>query len=169
MSAEPTAHPPATIRARGHTEEAVADDQWQRNAGARATFVEEVGLLTSGEVERLSKRALPELANGHLLTIDDGQGKQYPAFQFDQSGQPLPQVAEALARLPRGLQGWSLALWWTTPTDALDGERPLDVLHDLHRLQNAAQAKHQEWQFAAGTDTEAPADVTSPTPNPCKP
>lgn len=53
----------------------------------------------------------------------------YPAFQFDQSGKPRPEVVELLALLPMGGDqgGWRCAFWLYSPHVYLDDRLPAGV------------------------------------------
>ena len=74
----------------------------------------------------------------------------YPGFQFSNEGQPLPVIGRVLAALPEQLQGWGLALWWTTPNDMLDWHRPVDLLDEGgEQIVAAAQAEARDWSQAA--------------------
>lgn len=66
----------------------------------------------------------------------------YPAFQFDQSGKPRPEVVELLALLPTdGDQGgWRRAFWLHSPHAHLDDQLPADVFaNDPVRVLNVAR------------------------------
>lgn len=53
----------------------------------------------------------------------------YPAFQFDQSGKPLPDVVELLALLPKDddRSGWRRTFWLYSPHAHLDKRSPAEV------------------------------------------
>lgn len=53
----------------------------------------------------------------------------YPAFQFDQSGKPVPEVIELLALLPKegDEDGWRRAFWLYSPHAYLGDQSPADV------------------------------------------
>lgn len=113
--------------------------QARRNAEARRDFLGEFPALTSSEVadaanSRATNRA--SLANrwrdeGKVFAVRVGDQQLYPAFQFDAHGRPLEVIAGVLKHLSEGdLNDWQTALWFTSPTDRLGGQRPVDVLSD---------------------------------------
>src|SRR6476469_8248314 len=54
-------------------------------------------------------------ADGHLL---------YPSLQFGRNGAVRPGVVEAVGAFTRrGVDGWSVGAWLTTPTPVFDGQR----------------------------------------------
>ena len=68
-------------------------------------------------------------ADGHLL---------YPSLQFGRDGQVRPGVFEVVGELTRrGVDGWTVALWLTTPSPAFEGHSAVDYLV-LHRSSAAA-------------------------------
>jgi hypothetical protein len=113
--------------------------QARRNAEARRAFLEEFPGLTSSEVadaahSRAANRA--SLANrwrdeGKVFAIRVGDQQLYPAFQFDAHGRPLEVIARVLEHLGESeLDDWQTALWFTSPTGWLGGQRPVDLLSD---------------------------------------
>jgi hypothetical protein len=115
--------PPAVLQAR-------------RNAVAREELIAEFGLLSSAEVaSRAGSRAKNKaaLANrwkqeGKIFSVNHQGLVFFPAFQFDDDGQPLPVSARSLAALGRESGGWELALWFMAANGWLDGGRPVDFL-----------------------------------------
>jgi len=68
-------------------------------------------------------------SDGHLL---------YPSLQFARDGAVRPGVFEAVGEFTRsGADGWAIALWLTTPSEAFDGHSAVDYLV-LHRSSAAA-------------------------------
>lgn len=69
---------------------------------------------------------------GRIFGIQDGAGGQiYPAFQFDEDGQPLPIIGQLLDEIANAIapvSGWSLAQWMMAQTPSLEGSRPLDLV-----------------------------------------
>lgn len=56
----------------------------------------------------------------------------YPAFQFDESGQPWPIIAELLTILRSGdieRTDWDNVLWFVCGTGWLDGQTPAGCMH----------------------------------------
>jgi hypothetical protein len=72
----------------------------------------------------------------------------YPGFQFDpDEGRPRAGVEIALERLPAGMRGWALALWFDTPTD-VDGRwvAPVDLLADEDLIAAVADRERAAWE-----------------------
>lgn len=134
--------------------------QAQRNASARYALLEEVGALSAEEVADLAgSKALNRRATAHRWR-EDGRAfsvrykgrRLFPAFQFDPvAREPRPVVADVLHSLPREMDrdGWELALWWTTPSETLQWERPVDLVEsDPVAVVRAAEAERLDWQDA---------------------
>ncbi len=66
-----------------------------------------------------------------LLALTTGSGQVvYPALQF-KDRRPAPGLAEVLDALPESVVSrWTLASWLCSPELDLQGERPIDVLHE---------------------------------------
>lgn len=81
---------------------------------------------------------------GRVFAIKHGGVDLYPAFQFDDDGQPVPIVAELLTVL-RGdatRTDWQNAFWFVGPNSWLRGAAPKDLLQspaDRDRLLQAAR------------------------------
>ena len=133
-------------------------DQARRNAQLRKQFLETHGALTAEQVADVTgstatnrRQTAHRLARtGRLFAVDWHDTRVYPAFQFDpETGEVRPQIAEVLAALPDGLQGWELALWF-------DGEVydpgtggftvPLDVITDRASLVRLASVTTEQWR-----------------------
>ncbi|GAA2730823.1 hypothetical protein GCM10009867_03080 [Pedococcus aerophilus] len=68
-------------------------------------------------------------ADGHLV---------YPSLQFGRNGAVRPGVVEAVGAFTRrGVDGWSIGAWLTTPTPVFGGQSAIDHLV-LHRSSAAA-------------------------------
>jgi hypothetical protein len=79
----------------------------------------------------VSRQALADrVRRGTLLACRTSDGHLVsPAFQFARDGQVRPGLAEAVAVLVRGgVDGWTAAVWFTTPSPAFDGESAVDHL-----------------------------------------
>ena len=65
-----------------------------------------------------------------LVALKTGSGRVvYPAFQFTESGGVIDGVGDVLRILePTGLSSWTVASWFVSPDDGLDGRTPLDAL-----------------------------------------
>jgi hypothetical protein len=71
-------------------------------------------------------------ADGHLL---------YPSFQFARDGSVRAGIVDALSVFARhGIDGWTAAVWFTTPSPAFDGDSVVDHLV-IHRTSSAAVAR----------------------------
>ena len=67
--------------------------------------------------------------DGHLV---------YPAWQFARDGAVRPGVVDAVGEFARhGADGWSTALWLTTPSDVFGGQSAVDYLV-VHRSSASA-------------------------------
>lgn len=75
----------------------------------------------------VSSEALKELIEkGDVLVVMSADGfPLFPAFQFGQDAQPLPQLREVLAELDPGqVDPWGDAVWLNAPADELEGLSP---------------------------------------------
>ena len=67
--------------------------------------------------------------DGHLV---------YPAFQFARDGAVRPGIADVVAVFARHhVDGWTAAVWLTTPSPVFDGDSAVDHLV-VHRASAAA-------------------------------
>lgn len=115
-------------------------EQARRNAEARAGFLAELEMFDAqGVADLAGSRAENRRAtasrwhgDGSCFAVEHEGRLLFPAFQFDpETRRPRPEVAEVVSALHGiGLRGWSLALWWTTPHDALSWRRPVDALRE---------------------------------------
>lgn len=108
----------------------------QQSAQARSALVEEFGALTAQEVadqagsKSHNRSALASRwhSEGRIVAVPWHGRSLYPGFQF-RDGRPREVVGRAGAVLrERGLDGWPLALWFTTPSGWLWDRRPVDML-----------------------------------------
>lgn len=120
----------------------------QRNARRRAQLLEEFGALTGEQIAQERSRARNRHAlaarwrkEGRLFGVPYRGQTVYPAFQFDESDQLRPVIAEVLEALPRShMSDWEVALWWTAANGHLGGRRPVDSLdEDPSELPEAAR------------------------------
>jgi hypothetical protein len=119
----------------------------QQSAQARSELLAEFGALTAEEVaDQAGSKARNRSAlasrwhsEGRIFAVPWHGRSLYPAFKFS-DGRPSPTVERALPILhERGLDGWPLALWFTTPTGWLWDTRPVDLLdEDPERVLAAA-------------------------------
>jgi hypothetical protein len=113
-------------------------DQARRNAAARDAFITDCGgLLTSAQVAELAgseARNAAQLAwrlrqEGRIFSVEHKGQAFYPALQFDaETARPRELIKELIVALSPLYSGWSLALWFATPNDWLDGARPYDLI-----------------------------------------
>jgi hypothetical protein len=114
------------------TEAAVV--QAKRMAVARTAALERLDPIDSKSVAELAgSQAANRSALGHRWRTEGRvfaipvRGKTfYPSFQFDDVGQPRPEMADVLAALGRP-PGWNAALWFLGENERLGGKAPLDV------------------------------------------
>lgn len=134
---------------------AAATLQARRNAQARASLLEEFGALSSAQVaenagSRASNRAA--LANRwrtqrRIFAVSHQGRTCFPAFQFDDQGQPLPAVAAVLGLLGHR-DGWAVALWFVAANGWLGGARPVDrLVGDPDSVIEAARQEGEELVF----------------------
>src|SRR5690242_10429135 len=121
------------------TVSSAAAQQALRNAEARQELLSEFGVFDSEEVAQLAGSTAKNrsatvsryLAAGQVFAIEHRGSRYYPAFQFDADGRPRPVIAQVLLALqPYGLDGWEIALWFTTASGWLDDRRPVDLLDE---------------------------------------
>jgi hypothetical protein len=112
-------------------------EQARRNAELRQRLLDEMGMLDAAQVAELSgskstnqrARASRWTSEGRIFGLPVNGRSLYPAFQFDEVGQPRPVVKEVLALLmPLNLSAWATAIWWDTGSDILDWRTPAAVL-----------------------------------------
>jgi hypothetical protein len=110
----------------------------QQSAQARSELIEEFGAFSAEEVaDQAGSRARNRSAlasrwhsEGRILAVAWHGRTLYPVFQF-RDGRPHPVVERVAAILSeRGLGGWALALWFTTPSGWLWDRRPVDLLDE---------------------------------------
>ncbi len=112
--------------------------QAHRNAEARLELAERYGVLTSTELaERAGSRATNAAATanrwrtqGKVFAVTWDGANVYPGFQLDEEGRTRPVIAQVIDAAGDRLQGWDLALWFTSTNAWLDGARPVDLLDE---------------------------------------
>jgi hypothetical protein len=115
----------------------------------------EFGLLSSLEVSELAGSRSPnrsyaseQHAKGRLVAIKRPGGLRYPGFQIDRSEHAILSVMAELISVAAeaGRSEASLALWMTSPSGYLDGDRPVDRLSDAELVVGVArQSFNVEW------------------------
>lgn len=126
---------PATPR----VAEAGLTEQARRNAELRQRVLDSFEFLDAAAVARLSgskstnprARASRWANEGRIFGVTQNGRALYPSFQFDDHGQPRPEVANVLDRLRQlNLSAWAIAIWWNTGHDVLDWRTPAAVLEE---------------------------------------
>jgi hypothetical protein len=113
-------------------------EQIERNARTRDAFIKASGgLMTSLEVAKLAASEAGNRAQlayrwkkeGKIFSVQFKGEPYYPAFQFEpHTGRPHEVIPRLIKTLGKFYTGWSLALWFTSGSDWLDGKRPIDVI-----------------------------------------
>ena len=128
--------------------------QAQRNAQARQELIDEFGLRDSDQVADLagstasnrSATASRWLAARRIFAVNHRGARLYPSFEFGTDGRPRPVIARVLEAFePYGLDGWEIALWFTTASGWLDDNRPVDLLtREPDQVVDAARQTFEE-------------------------
>jgi hypothetical protein len=65
-----------------------------------------------------------------LLALKTGSGRVvYPAFQFNEDGSVVDGVADVLKLIePTQLSSWTIAAWFVSPEDGIEGMQPIEAL-----------------------------------------
>ncbi|GGC84844.1 hypothetical protein GCM10011512_09610 [Tersicoccus solisilvae] len=127
---------PQLARSAQHTE-----NRWRQ-------LDDEFGLLTAaqagrrmGSINDRAARTRVSSARGCLLAVRRGGRNLYPGFQFDDDGHPRPAVARLLGTARSlDVSDETFALWLVAPAEALDAQRPVDLLADDGALDRVDQA-----------------------------
>ena len=101
---------------------AVAEMSWREVLGPLLD-VEQVQSL----LQVKSRQAVSDLAKrARLLSLDGSGGRKlYPAFQFGPTGRPYPEVVKVLGIFSGIVETpYTVASWFVSPQDLLDGETP---------------------------------------------
>ncbi len=91
----------------------------------------------------VSRQALADrVRRGTLLACRTADGHLvYPAFQFARDGSVRPGIVDAVAVFARHrVDGWTAAVWFTTPSPAFDRDSAVDHLV-VHRASAASVAR----------------------------
>lgn len=111
--------------------------QARRNAEARQELIDEFGLFDSDQLAEMvgskaknrSATASRWLAERRVFAVEHLGQRYFPAFQFGVDSRPRPVIRRILEVFePHGLDGWEIALWFTTASGWLDDQRPVDRL-----------------------------------------
>lgn len=109
-------------------------------------MADEFGLLSSQAVTSFTGLSAGEILDKHaseelFAVIRDGKWL-YPAFQFDPATRSIRPVIPELIKVAEDFRRTEsgLALWMVTPSEYLDGERPVDCLNFPDTVLIAAKA-----------------------------
>lgn len=133
----PLPTPPAVLQAR-------------RNAEAREKLIRDFGVLSSADIASLAGSRAKNKASlahrwkqeGRIFSVPYRGSVYFPAYQFDEKGQPLSVIGQVLATLGHQSREWELALWFTSANGWVDGRRPVDLLRS--EPEEVAQAAERE-------------------------
>lgn len=129
--------------------------QARRNSAARAALIEELGLLTSGDVADLNESVADNRAalasrwkrEGRIFSVRHHGQDYFPAFQLDAEHRPRAVIGRVLEALG-GAEGWETALWFVAANGYLGGRRPVDLLEsDPDAVVRAAAEEAAEVYF----------------------
>ena len=129
--------------------------QARRNAAARAALIEEIGVLTSGDIADLNDSLAGNRAalasrwkrEGRIFSVRHHGQDYFPAFQLDAEHRPREVVGRILEAMG-GAEGWETALWFVAANGYLDGRRPIDLLEsDPDEVVRAAEEEAAEIFF----------------------
>ena len=102
-----------------------------RGMGMRQRILAQEDMLTLAEAAQALGLTPPAVNDrfraGRLLALEGGaRGRRYPAWQFEDeiTGAPL----EAVLRVLKGLNCWTIYRFFTTPDSTLEDATPLEVL-----------------------------------------
>jgi hypothetical protein len=101
---------------------AAAEAVWTKHLGPLFDMDKVRTLLQVG-----SRQAVSDLARRRRLLVLDASGgrKLYPAFQFDASGRPYPEIQRILEAFDGAAETThTIASWFTTPQEELQGKTP---------------------------------------------
>jgi hypothetical protein len=127
--------------------------QARRNAYARRRFIEQWGGFTSEEAAELAGSTAKNRAatasrwkqTRRVFAVPYAGKTNFPAFQFDQNGEPKPVIHDILGVLQKHYGPWEIGLWFTAANGILGGRRPVDVLDkDSGKVLAAAQYEADE-------------------------
>jgi len=107
---------------------ALQHDFMQAEAVLPSTALHERAGLTGSNPSHTASRWRRD---GKIFAVRYRGKDYYPAFQFNDQGQPYGLVKRVLAILRQDpdMSDWDIAVWFTTPSGALSGERPKSLLN----------------------------------------
>lgn len=137
------------------------------NAALRAEFRALCALWSVREVAEFAPAGSEDIAerwerDKRIFSIVEEGRRHYPSFQFDnRSGQPYPELREIVTLLEADYAGWSLAIWFLTANDWLDGQSPIAVwTSQRDRIVRAARNEFEVFHAPTGAATGRSAERT---------
>lgn len=107
---------------------AVAGTVWRRHLGPLLNTKQVAELLGVGTRQAVNDRVR---RHGILALPTAGRDLAYPAFQFDEGGEPYPALTPVLATFAEAkLSPHTISSWFVTPQAALDGAAPAEWLSE---------------------------------------
>lgn len=127
--------------------------QLLRNARRRTELLREFEPLTSAQVAELRGSTAENRAaiasrwksEGRIFSVKYQKSELYPAFEFDEDGEPRPVIRRVLEAIG-GRDGWELALWFTAANSWLDDKRPVDLLDKAKREDEIVEAARRSFE-----------------------
>jgi heme-degrading monooxygenase HmoA len=124
-----------------------------RNARRRAELLRDFEGLTSAQVADLRGSTAGNRAaiasrwksERRVFSVRYQKSELYPAFQFDEDGEPRPVIRRILEAI-EGRDGWALALWFTAANGWLDDKRPVDLLDKAKREDDIVEAARRSFE-----------------------
>nr|WP_315227026.1 antitoxin Xre/MbcA/ParS toxin-binding domain-containing protein [uncultured Albidiferax sp.] len=100
---------------------------------------------TRADATARNKHALANrwLKDKRVFAIERRGAYEFPDYAFDPLGQPIPALREILAIL-EGYAPFRLATWFESPSSALDGRRPRELLATHPALVREAARVHAQ-------------------------
>jgi len=124
-----------------------------RNARRRSELLRDFEPLTSAQVAELRGSTAGNRAaiasrwksERRIFPVRYQKSELYPAFQFDEDGEPRPVIRRVLEAVG-GRDGWALALWFTAANGWLDDKRPVDLLDEAEREDEIVEAARRSFE-----------------------
>jgi hypothetical protein len=83
------------------------------------------------------------LGEGKIFAIQRAGQNEYPSYAFEETGYPIPALAEVLDIL-EGMSPFRIAAWFESRTSTLNGKRPRELLASNARAVIEAAKSHRE-------------------------
>lgn len=120
---------------------AVAGAVWRRHLGPLLNTRQVAELLRVG-----TRQAVHDRVKRHrILALSTGERERaYPAFQFNDSGQPYPAIAPVLEAFANArLSPHTIASWFVTPQPVLEDSTPARWIAEGRNNDRLIQAAHR--------------------------